>query len=283
MVTSLRNSAWISAQTRSQISWIFTGRAFSGTRCGPLKRSTSACRRSASEIMTWVYSASAALGSSASSNCAAPRKPPRGFFTSWARLRNSSRCASISSTSRWLRSASTRCSISRVSINTGQRWPVSPTVVTATSTDSAARRNEANCLTSAYLPAAARSMEDWMFSGVSNNVAAECPASCLRERPNRSSAAALAYSMWPRSLTRKTDVASRSRASTFIFQRTRMTGEKRNAPATAAPEPGALPARRDAWRTNRRAATWWCAMCGPWFLPTSSRSPPPQPLKDQRL
>ena len=40
---------------------MFTGRAFSGTRCGPLRQSTSACRRSASEMMTWVYSASAAL------------------------------------------------------------------------------------------------------------------------------------------------------------------------------------------------------------------------------
>ena len=42
------------------------------------------------------------------------------------------------------------------------------------------------------------------------------PAQLLRDRPNRSSAAALAYSMWPRPFTRKTDVASRSRASTFI-------------------------------------------------------------------
>lgn len=72
------NSAWISAQTRSQISWMFTGRAASGTRCGPLSLSTSACSRSASVMMTWVYSARAALGSSASSSWAAPRRPPRG-------------------------------------------------------------------------------------------------------------------------------------------------------------------------------------------------------------
>ncbi|CFW34012.1 Uncharacterised protein [Bordetella pertussis] len=89
--------------------------------------------------------------------------------------------------------------------------------MTVTSTDSTTRRSEASWRTSANLPAAALSMADCRSSGLSNSVAADRPRNCLRERPNRSSAAALAYSICPRSFSRKTDVASRSKASTFVI------------------------------------------------------------------
>ena len=68
-----------------------------GARCGVSSRSISACRRSASLMITCVYSRSSARSSSRSSSCAEPRRPPSGFLISCARLRISSRfaCCSI--------------------------------------------------------------------------------------------------------------------------------------------------------------------------------------------
>ena len=51
--------------------------------------------RSASFMMTCVYSCSDGFSSSRSNNCAAPRMPPSGFLISWARLRISSRLAAF--------------------------------------------------------------------------------------------------------------------------------------------------------------------------------------------
>ena len=53
-------------------------------RLGPAMESTRAVSRSASLMITRVYSLSAAAGSSRSSSCAAPRSPPSGFLISWA-------------------------------------------------------------------------------------------------------------------------------------------------------------------------------------------------------
>ena len=61
-----------------------------GRRCGASRRSTRVCRRSASWMMTWVYSVSSRESISISSSCAAPRMPPSGFLISCARLRISS-------------------------------------------------------------------------------------------------------------------------------------------------------------------------------------------------
>ena len=46
----------ISARTRSQTSWMLTLPTTWGFRCGASRRSTSSCSRSASLMMTWVYS-----------------------------------------------------------------------------------------------------------------------------------------------------------------------------------------------------------------------------------
>ena len=75
-------------------------RRYVGSRCGVSSRLTSACRRSASPMITCVYSISCGRSSSRSSSCAAPRMPPSGFLISCARLRISSRFACCCSSSR---------------------------------------------------------------------------------------------------------------------------------------------------------------------------------------
>src|SRR5690606_4850635 len=115
-----------------------------------------------------------------------------------------------------------------------------------------ARRSEDNCRTSANRPATARSMEDCSASGWPNRVAADKPRNCLRDRPNKSSAAALACSICPRSFSSKTDVASKSNASTFIICSTgagRAGGPARPPP----PEPAAAGSRRRTWLTTSQA------------------------------
>src|SRR5450759_4486197 len=59
------NSASTRLLTRSNTSWIFNG-ATCGGRCGVSSRSISACRRSASLMITWVYSRSSGRSSSRS-------------------------------------------------------------------------------------------------------------------------------------------------------------------------------------------------------------------------
>ncbi len=61
---------------------------------------TSDCSRSASPMITCVYSISGGRSSSRSSSCAAPRMPPNGFLISWARLLISSRFACCCSSRR---------------------------------------------------------------------------------------------------------------------------------------------------------------------------------------
>ena len=59
-------------------------RRYGGPRCGVSSRLTSDCRRSASPMITCVYSR-AACGELGSSSSAAPRMPPSGFLISCAR------------------------------------------------------------------------------------------------------------------------------------------------------------------------------------------------------
>ena len=89
-----------------------------GFRCGASRRSTRSCSRSASLMITWVYSVSARDSISISSSCAAPRIPPSGFLISWARFLISSLVASACSSARSSRSWRFCCSISTISKTT---------------------------------------------------------------------------------------------------------------------------------------------------------------------
>jgi hypothetical protein len=89
-----------------------------GRRCGASRRSTRACRRSASWMMTWVYSVSSRDVTSIASSCAAPRMPPSGFLISCARLRTSSLLACAWPCVRSSRSSRVCCSISIISTST---------------------------------------------------------------------------------------------------------------------------------------------------------------------
>ena len=94
-------------------------RRYVGSRCGVSSRLTSDCRRSASPMITCVYSISCGRSSSRSSSCAAPRMPPSGFLISCARLRISSRfacCCSSRRSSRAILSCWSMCRNSSSSV-----------------------------------------------------------------------------------------------------------------------------------------------------------------------
>ena len=82
MVSEPGYSAVSRLLTRSRISWILTVVGSIG-RWGVSRRCIKSCRRSASLMMTWVYSLRDGLLSSCSSNWAAPGCP-QGFLISWA-------------------------------------------------------------------------------------------------------------------------------------------------------------------------------------------------------
>ena len=87
-------------------------RRYVGARCGASSRLTRPRSRSASPMITCVYSTSCGRSSSRSSSCAAPRMPPSGFLISCARLRISSRfacCCSCSRSSRAIFSCWSMC------------------------------------------------------------------------------------------------------------------------------------------------------------------------------
>ena len=110
-IATCGNSACTSPFTCTRIWWMFV-RRYVGSRCGVSSRLTSDCRRSASPMITCVYSVSAARSSSRSRSCAAPRMPPSGFLISCARLRISSRfacCCSCSRSSRAILSCWSMC------------------------------------------------------------------------------------------------------------------------------------------------------------------------------
>ena len=76
-------------------------RRYVGSRFGVSRRLTSDCSRSASPMITCVYSDKLRRGRArASSSCAAPRMPPSGFLISCARLRIRSRFACCCSSRR---------------------------------------------------------------------------------------------------------------------------------------------------------------------------------------
>ena len=68
------NSARISERTRSQTSWMLTSPTTCGLRCGASRRSTSACSRSASWMMTCVYSVERPARTRLPSPATAPRR-----------------------------------------------------------------------------------------------------------------------------------------------------------------------------------------------------------------
>src|SRR5262245_60566185 len=117
------NSARIRVRARSSTSWTFTG-PIRGGRWGVRRRSIRSCRRSASLMITCVYSRRSGRSNSRSRSWAEPRRPPSGFLISCARLRISARLATAWSSSRSSRSIRSRWSIERSS-STSRPGPVS--------------------------------------------------------------------------------------------------------------------------------------------------------------
>ena len=192
---------------------MLTSPTMCGRRCGASRRSTRVCRRSASLMITCVYSRKAfrwASGSSSSSSWAAPRMPPSGFLISCARLRISSLLAWLWSSRRSSRSSFSCCTFSRNSTTTSAS-PAALTMLCTCSGSRAGRCRVRSWRRSAYLWAAACSHSEPSSSPLVNRLASFWRDSDLTEISSRCSAAGLAWRTRPPASTTSTADASISR------------------------------------------------------------------------
>ena len=207
------NSASITMRTRSSTSWMLTSATTRGERCGASSRSTSACSRSASAMITRVYSRWSGV-SSDSRSWAAPRTPPSGFLISCARLRISWRLASVRPSWRSSRSTFSCCSISDTSSTTGvasASWAVAVTCTCSGSRPT--RRSSMICLRWPNALPSASDTSCRMPASSPRTRPTGCPTSVLRDVSNSSSAAWFTWTMRAFASSSSTAVDSRSSPS----------------------------------------------------------------------